>query len=119
MAGYFDLTEDGELLTKAARDHEDIELLASDAEYDIIDHYTKTIDNRANTPLQVGGVGVRTGAENLFVAASAPTVHLLYYKEDPTEPRTFTSRSRASTPTISKLRAIRTPPPGRTLPRGS
>lgn len=79
---YFDLTNQGALLRTATRSHEDIELIAEQAEYDLLDFYRERGVDTLNTPLE-GSSPIRTGLENLTVDSAAPRVMLAFYKADP------------------------------------
>ena len=81
MANYFDLTNNASLLKPGTRELGNIEQLVSNAEFDIIDYYTKMVPDRVGTPLQ-GVTRVQVGLENLAIAVGQPKVYLAFYKAD-------------------------------------
>ena len=79
---YFSLTENGNLLTSAARDCDGIGRISKAAELDVIGFYTEATKDALNTPLSFGH-STETGAENLSAGVGDPAVYLRFYKANP------------------------------------
>ena len=81
---YFDLTTNGNMLPQAVRDQDGVEIMVAEAEYDIIDHYTKVRGDLSNTPLHQNTRTV-TGSTSLYTDTEKAQVYLQWYKVDPDE----------------------------------
>ena len=84
MASYFKLTatEGLQYLPNDVRCRLDLNFLATEAEAELIAHYTREeLDTRATATPKV----LVTGNENLSTSATDPVVYLRYYKEDADE----------------------------------
>lgn len=108
---YFDLgnTTCTNMLPADIRCRTDIGFLASGAEADILQHYTRQAPDVRGTALD-DARGVDTGYENLSATTTDPVVYLRYYKADPTDLTTadelsFLAAMRRSIAALIRLRA--------------